>query len=171
MEPHFPDRQSKKNEIVWDRECDLLSKKVDRCKDQQANVFAIVICHCEDSTKHQTECLSKCEKAQQSRNAMDFLKMIEELAFGSNNCQCSLRQVTHAWIPLSCAKWQEDKNLTAYCKRFIDVIARIDRACSLIKFTAVALKNPKCKTQKTQWSASVAIKCLLPHLWKEPTTK
>lgn len=128
-------------------------------------MFAIIIGLCKDSMKHQVECPSKCKKAQQSRDVIGPLKMIEELACSFNSWQCLPLQTAHRCTPNN----KRTKTLLLIV-RDLSMWLKALRDDGPTKPIAIAEKNPSMmQKRKMQGLTGVTIKCLLARSWNKLT--
>ena len=142
-ELELPENPKKLDELKWGKQYDLYLRKVDRYKDEKAKVFTIILATCEDPMKHRVECHEDYETAEQDADVVALLKIVKELAYGSNDRKYPVRQAVEAWVQLLFLRQDEKEDLTAYYKRFISLVDGVERAYGTISPTVVAEKDKK----------------------------
>ena len=128
--PTYPtgDDLTDEKKSIWNKECDLHSKKLDRYDDWKAKVFVVVYGRCTKATKNCIEKLGNFEDIEKDYDVVEPLKMIMQQVFNANKRKHSSLRMAQAWRkPLTCRQNDNEDLIDCY-RRFVGLVQAVEIA-------------------------------------------
>jgi hypothetical protein len=96
-EPTLADNPSRQQELAWGKDCDMHLRKKDKCEEHKAKVFALIYGQCDPPMKNRVDTHEDYETADQTRDVVALLRMIESLALEASEKQLPAKEALCSW--------------------------------------------------------------------------
>ena len=151
VEPSHPTNEKDAKAIaIWNKECDQWLKLKQKCKEQKAKVFAVILGQCDKSMQNRAESDVRFENAEKDCNVIGLLKIVKNAAFDANEKKCPPRQAAWVLRCLMLARQGEEEELVDCCKRFMSIAEMAETTCGKIEPVKMAEQDPKRKANKSK---------------------
>ena len=133
-------------ELQWTRDHNLHVKNKQKCEDEKAWAFAMILGQCDETMKNKAESKGSVhEKTQHDSDVIALLCVTKESAFDAREKQHAPRQAAVAWKQLVHLHQQNEKRLVQCHSWFVEMAQRMEGLFGGVAPTAVAKKDKGCK--------------------------
>ena len=143
IEPTLKKEATRQEELKWGKEYDMILKKRDRYDEQKGKVFALLMNQCDEPVKNKIDGHEDYAKAEKDRDVIALLVKIKTVTHDANEKKYPPQQAVKSWKQLAMTRQAKDEDITAYYKRFKDLVENMEHTCGKLQPIALAEMDPK----------------------------